>query len=295
MNKAKQLLKKIDVFGVPFFFKYENDNKYSSALGGLFFIIFCIFITIILGYNFTPFIKRKHYSLIYYSISMSNTEEIKLEESETTFASGFDCPDDSDGTKAADLLDLQFFFITYTKDHTGKRSKDIKQVSTHPCTYQDFYNKFNESFDYLALNNYQCFDKNDRILQGIFTDRVFTYFQFTVISKNDSADHLRKIDDYLLKNDCKLDFYYTDNNFDLDNFSNPLKPYINNLFLQLSPILFLKTNIYFMNQYFNDDKSLIFDEIDSNKNVKTLFSRTEDYSLYKGLDRGTLKHYNYQY
>ena len=82
MNIIKQILKKTDVFGVPFFFKYENNNKYSSPLGGLFFIIFCISIVIILGYNFSPFIKRKNYSLIYYSISMSNTEEIKLEESD---------------------------------------------------------------------------------------------------------------------------------------------------------------------------------------------------------------------
>ena len=50
-----------------------------------------------------------------------------------------------------------------------------------------------------------------------------------------------------------------------------------------------------MNQYFNDDKLLIFNEEERSTNVKTLFSRTEDYSLYKGLDRGTLKYYNYQY
>ena len=150
-------------------------------------------------------------------------------------------------------------------------------------------------FDYLALNNYQCFDKNDRILQGIFTDRVFTYFRFSVLAKNDTVEHFRKIDDYLLKNDCKLEFYYTDSNFDLANFSNPVKPYINELFLQLSPVLYLKTNIFFMNQYFNDDKLLIFDEEETRTNVKTLFSRTEDYSLYKGLDRASLKHSDYQY
>ena len=158
---------------------------------------------------------------------MSNTEEIKLEESETAFATGFDCTVDADGTKAVDLLDLQFFFVIYSKDNNGNRLKEFIPLSTHSCTYQDFYNKFNESFDYLALNTYQCFDKNDRILQGIFTDRVFTFFRFSVLSKNDTVEHFRKIDDYLLKNDCKLEFYYTDSNFDLANFSNPVKPYIN--------------------------------------------------------------------
>ena len=94
---------------------------------------------------------------------MSTTEAIKLDESETAFAIGLDCTVDKDGTKAGDLLDMQFFFITYTKDNTGKRTKDIESLSTHLCTYEDFYNKFNESFDYLALNKFYCFDKNNRI------------------------------------------------------------------------------------------------------------------------------------
>ena len=295
MNTTKKVLKKIDIFGVPFFFKYGNEDKFSSSLGGLIFILFCIFIMIMLIYSSIPFIHRKNYSLIYYSFSMSTTEAIKLDESETAFAIGLDCTVDKDGTKAGDLLDMQFFFITYTKDNTGKKTKDIESLSTHLCTYEDFYNKFNESFDYLALNKFYCFDKNNRILSGIYTDRLFTYFQFTVQTKNDSVEHFRKIDDYLLKNDCKFQFYYTDSNFDFTDYSQPLQPYINCLFLQLSPILFLKTNIFFMNQYFNDDKLLIFDEGETNRNIKTLFSRTEDYSLYKGLDRGTLKYYNYQY
>ena len=295
MNTTKKVLKKIDIFGVPFFFKYENEDKFSSSLGGLIFILFCIFIMIMLIYSSIPFIHRKNYSLIYYSFSMSTTEAIKLDESETAFAIGLDCTVDKDGTKAGDLLDMQFFFITYTKDNTGKRTKDIESLSTHLCTYEDFYNKFNESFDYLALNKFYCFDKNNRILSGIYTDRLFTYFQFTVQTKNDSVEHFRKIDDYLLKNDCKFQFYYTDSNFDFTDYSQPLQPYINCLFLQLSPILFLKTNIFFMNQYFNDDKLLIFDEGETNRNIKTLFSRTEDYSLYKGLDRGTIKHSDYKY
>ena len=46
-------------------------------------------------------------------------------------------------------------------------------------------------------------------------------------------------------------------------------------------------NVYFKNQYFNNDNFLlfVFDE-EQKTTIHTLFSRIEDYSLYKGLDRG---------
>ena len=52
--------------------------------------------------------------------------------------------------------------------------------------------------------------------------------------------------------------------------------------------------MYFMNQYFEDDDYFfsIVDESDSVK--KALFSRVEDYSLYKGLNRGETKPEDYE-
>ena len=35
MKRIKSLLKKIDVFGVPFSFRYKQDDKYQTSLGGL--------------------------------------------------------------------------------------------------------------------------------------------------------------------------------------------------------------------------------------------------------------------
>ena len=294
MKIMKNVLNTIDFFGVPFLFKYQNKNKYSTSFGGLSFTILCIFIISVLIFNFISFLNRKNYNIIYYTTSMTGTEEIKLYESGTTFAIGFECYDDEDGTKATDLLKLDIYFITLAIDENNNRNKYIENLSTHPCNYEDFYYNFNDSFNYLQLNNFHCMDKKNNTVQGIFTDKIFTYYQFTVSAKNNSISHYKKIDDYLLRNDCKLQFYYTSNSFDLNDYGMPLKPYIDALFLQLSPILFLKTNLYFMNQYFQDDKLIIFTEDEDKAKMTSMFSRIESYSLYKGTNRGEVLPTDYQ-
>lgn len=284
MKIIKSFFRNTDIFGVPFFFTYKNTYRYATPLGGFSFIVFCIGVFIVLIYKFIPFYNRKYFSIIDYTMSMSDTEQINLEESNLAFAVGLDCTEDKDGTKAVDLLDVELSFITYTKDNDGKRNKKIEILPSHPCRYEDFYNNFNHSFDYLNIKKLYCLDEKNRIIQGIYEDSIFTYYQFNVYSKENTEDNFNRIDEYLLRNDCKFQFYYIDISFDINNVTNPVQPYINSFFLQLSPILFLKTNIYFMNQYFIDDKLLFWDE-NGSPALQALFSRYESYSLYKGLNR----------
>ena len=61
---------------------------------------------------------------------------------------------------------------------------------------------------------------------------------------------------------------------------------MNSLFIQFDPTLFIKRNIFFMNQYLYDDDYLIWnfgDDVEPAK--RTLFSRYEEYALYQGMDR----------
>ena len=143
------------------------------------------------------------------------------------------------------------------------------------------------------MGNYQCLDKTDDIIEGIYTDEKFTYYEFTVSSKIDSIEHFNKIDKYLARNDCKLQLYYIDITIDFNNYKEPIKPYINALFVQLNPTLVTKMNAFFMNQNFENDNYLIFIFEDGKSEIKTLFSRNEEYSLYKGLNRGETKTYDY--
>jgi len=290
MKCIKGFLQKIDVFGVSYSFKHKKSEKYNTSLGGFIFLLFIVVVIIFGIYYFIPFYNRKNFSIIYYSMNMPVTDTIKLSESKASFAIGLECPfEEKTQVSGKDLFDLQLTYIVYSKDHNGNRNKVKNILSSHKCTYADFYNNYNDSFDFAGLNQFECLDKKDNSIQGIFADEVFSYYEFTVMSKNNSVDLFQKIDRYLTEQDCKLQLYYTDITIDFDDYKEPIKPYINSVFIQLNPTLFLKMNVFFKNQYFNNDNFLLFvfdEEVETT--THTLFSRLEEYSLYKGLDKGTV-------
>ena len=289
MKCIKRFLKKLDIFGSPINFKYKSQDRYSTSFGGLFLLIFSL-ISIIFGiYYFIPFFKRKNMSIIYYTMNIPKTEKIKLKDSQAAFSIGFDCDDDTD-IKVDDILKLDLKHVIYIKNNKGKYDKNKTPIPSHSCTKEDFYNNYDTSFEYLNLNQYLCLDDYNHNIEGIYSDQVFSYYEFSVVAKNKTS----LIDEYFRSNDCKLQFYYTDITIDLANYKEPIKPFLNSIFIQLNPTLFIKRNIYFMNQYLYDDDEIlaIFDEEKKPDQIKTLFSRYEEYSIYSGLEREKTKPLN---
>ena len=264
-------------------FKYQANDTYTTSLGGLFILIFGLVALSFGIYNFIPFIKRKNLNIIYYTMNIAKTEEIKFKDSKALFNIGFHC-EEKGGFRVRNIFDLDSKFVIYTKDLNGNSNKKKEELSWHYCTYDDFYNKYNDSFNYLGLAQFQCLDDYDRTIEGIYSDRIFSYYEFTLRSKNKTKENYEQIYEYLSKNDCKLEIYYTDITIDLENYKEPIKPFINSIFIQLNPTLNIKRNIYFMNQYLYDDDSLIaiFEEEREPNQIETLFSRYEEYALFKG-------------
>ena len=290
---VKHILKKFDVFGVNLSFKYKQENKYKTSLGGFIFLVFCIIVTIVAIYYFIPFINRKNFSMVYYSMNLKGAEGINFHESKAAFAVGFSCSVDEDGTTVDDILNFTLNYVIYLKNKDGTRSKERTILNTHHCNYEDFYNSYNDSLDVIRISDFKCLDKKDDVVAGIYTDEVFSYYEFSVSAKEDSVTNFNRIDKYLTSNDCRLELYYTDITFDLNNYKEPIKTYINSIFLQLNPTLFLKMNVYFMNQYFLDDDYLLYVFDEGDPQIKILYSRYEEYSLYKGTNRGNTKPTDY--
>ena len=295
MKRIKNIFKRFDYFGVPFSFRYQSEDKYSTSLGGFFFSAFCIFAVIVVIYYFIPFFNRKNFSIVYYTMHLPSTDDINLKASKAAFAIGLTCDVGKDGTKVEDLLNLEFEHINYRKEKHGIKNKTRITLSVHPCNNSDFYYYYNESLDRVNMSKYLCLDKTDDIIGGIYTDEVFRYYEFTVSSKEDSESHYNKIDKFLISNDCKLQLYYTDIIIDLDNYEEPIKGFLNEIFIQINPTLFLKRNVFFVNQYFENDNSLLSMGNREEPILKTSFSRIEDYALYKGLNRYVTKPTEYQY
>ena len=285
MRSMKSFLRKIDIFGVYYNFRYKNREKYQTSLGGFFILLFIILVCVMGIYYFIPFMDRKNYTIVYYTMNLAATEEVSLFASESNFAVGLNCEFNKDEKQIiTDLLDLKGRYVSYVKKRDSSYVKYPTQLNLHKCTYEDFYNKFDKQIDYLGATQFECVENKENTIQGIFSDEVFSYFDFSVAAKNKSQELTNEVIRFLFENDCKLQFVYTDIIIDLDNYKNPVTQYLNEIFIQLNPTLFIKRNIFFMNQYFSNDDYLMFVFSDEDPTeVKPLYSRYEEYVLYKPL------------
>ena len=286
----REFLNMMDFSAVSLSFRYKSDKEFGTYFAGIIFLLFFIISIAYFIINLIPFFKKEDFTLQYYTMNLDSTEDIKLKESKLAFAVGLTCPDEITTKRIRELFDFSLEFLEQTKVNGYKETK-IYNVSAHQCSPDDFYNLHNESFELLNVKDLQCIDQNEFIdnkLEGIYTDDFFTYYRFTVSSKYSEENFYNTINDFLLENDCKLQFYYTDITVDLSNYKNPIKSYINSLFLQLNPTLIQEKNAFFLNYHLiNDSKLFHFFPEDEIPRIITGFSRVEDYSMYKGLIRNS--------
>ena len=289
MEFIKSILRKIDIFGVPYSFKYKSEEKYTTSIGGFVVIIFFTAALVMGIYYFIPFYKRKNFTTVYYTLSTSQADRINFAESKTALAFGLNCWKGKDNTTADQLFKIDYKYIHW-KLINGVYNRTISNLKSHQCTKKDFYNEFNETFDGSEIYKYECLDDPSITIEGIWTSEIFSYFQFEVNAKNNSKNLLNKINDYLLENDCKLQIYFSDNTVDIKDYKNPIKSYVEAIFIQINPTLSIRRNLYFMNQFLFDDDFLfwVFNDEEEARVKRTLFSRFEEYSLFQGIERNKL-------
>ena len=297
MKSIEKFLTMIDIFGVSYNFRYKDKEKFQTSLGGFILILFGVLAIAMAIYYFIPFINRKNYTIVYYTMNLAKTEEVDLFASDSNFALGLSCESNkAEKYNVYELLDLKSRYVQYIKSRDGTFEKKAKYFEIHRCTYDDFYNKYDAQFDYLNLHTYDCIVAKEDTIQGIFSDQIFSYYEYSVVAKNKSRELTAEIERFLGENDCKLQLVYTDIIIDLDNYENPTTQYLNQIFIQLNPTLFIKRNVYFMNQYFTNDDFLMFvfgdDQVPEKK---SLYSRYEEYALWKGINRFETQIDEYEY
>ena len=172
MKSFRNFLRRIDIFGVPFNFRYKTKDKYSTPCGGFLFLLFVVLALTFGIYYLIPFINRKNLSIIYYTMNIPETEVIKLKDSQAAFAIGLDC-ENKTAQDPYEIFNLEIKYVLYTKDMDGKYDKKKTPLATHLCTYNDFYNNYDTSFDYLGMKNYLCLDNNDHKIEAFTPTNYF--------------------------------------------------------------------------------------------------------------------------
>jgi len=227
-----KFIRNLDQFGASFSFKYKSEEKYLTYSGGIICLLFYIVSLIFFIWNLIPFLNKEIFTLHFYTLYLQNYDEIRLNDSKTTFAFSLNCPSYIKTKEIRELFDLKFNYMNQTIYKGDKFVNTVTEIKLRKCKQEDFYDHHNKGYTLLNISDLECIDPNelnDHQLKGIFGYPEFTYYRITVSSKNKSETFFKKINNLLFQNDCKLKFYYTDISTDLSDFKEPIKPYINSL------------------------------------------------------------------
>ena len=214
---------------------------------------------------------------------MDSTDILNFKQSKNDIACRLEFKNNSNSSLTCeDLLDVKIKFIYSARNKTtGKRDKNPRDINTYNCKYLSQTNEFlktNESSGII----YKCLDNLNETIRNVYNDDFFSYYEFTVSLRDSEKDNFTNINDFLLINDCKIEFHYLDYTIKVENYNNPIIPYEDSVFLQLSPVSILEMNAYFMKQILKDQRNVILPTLREKTIENTVFSRVEQYSYYKG-------------
>ena len=274
-------LKQFDNFEVPISFRHKKQDTYATWIGGFFTLALVISALAFGIVYFIPFVKKKNYSLYYYTMNLNKTESINFKKSRATLAYGFECSKNNTTYENYEIEDFIVTEVTYNLNYKGNK-QDPLSIPVHNCNNSDFYNDENliNSINNDTFNKLKCFDDLDKVIKNRYQDKndYFTYFQIDINLKKD-IDHALA-NNFLIYKDCKIELYYRDVKNDPEDFDEPIKPFLYEIFLQLNPDFESRMNVYFMNSYFENNNDLLF-VTKGNEQQNTTFSRTEQYYLHK--------------
>ena len=288
-NKKCIKLKIFDLFSTPFNFTYKREDKYSTKIGGIVTIIYVLLIIAYLIFQFIHFVKRDNYELVYLEENKDSTDILLFKRTKNDLAYRLEFKNNNNfSLTCEDLLDVKITYI-HSKPNktTGKRDKDPKIITTYNCYYNRTLKQFipttNES------NVLKCLNHINEPIRNVYNDDYFKYYEITVSLRDSEKNNFTNITNFLLTNDCKLELYYLDYTIKVEDYSNPIIPYQNSVFMQLSPVSILEMNVYFMKQILKDQRNIIFLTGKEKTRENIVFSRIEEYSYYKGDNRSERK------
>ena len=277
---------KLDYFGVHINFNFKSQKQYKSTCGGSIFFVYIIICITYIAYTLTSFLLKKHKTAIYYDKELFGTDEIYFYKHNSSFAVNFES-DNYDG-KYGDIYKIfkvEVNHVQYLKKN-GESKKIKTKLQLHKCTYEDFYNKFNEELDRNEVTNkFNCIDNSNYTVRGIFADEIFEYFELTVSANLNLGNDFnnKTFLDILYEYDCKFTLFYIDSAVDVGNIKKPMSTFLNSKFIQLSPTEFKKVNYYFTIKNFKSDENWFF-TIPTVENHLAYLS-AEEYEIFEGENR----------
>ena len=279
-----------DIFAVPFNFKYQRMDKYSTGLSFTFSCFFLAFSFIFFCIHFALFTLRSNYDLKIYSLTDYWDYMhfgVFYMNSKLDFAYRLDCGKYNTNKSPENLLDLLDVNIKVNYiNHNGympfNYSDYFDIFNSFNCKYNSDYGQF-EKINTIEKSNYKCLNLS-KLSQG---KNYFVNYEMIISLKGDSKSNFSYVNDYLLNNDCKIELSFTDYDIIVDRYSDPFNRYQRSLFLKLNSYSISEMDIYFMNRKLIDNNIFIKYIKKTRENI--VFSYYKEKFNYKGNYTSRLK------
>ena len=271
----KNLIKKIDIFGILVSFNIDFKNNYKSIYGGIGTLIlftFSISITLLLGF---PFFQRKNIEFIYSNKIVQTQPYINLTEAHFKFGFGIQYQDTA--LPAINDYEKYFNYSIILKEWIGKDKITESPFNLKKCDYSDFLYIENNSFDVNHIEEMFCPILNDSFnytLEGLFTDDYTKFIQLQISLTEYGMDNLDELRKNMQTNPIEMVIYFLDTGIDYQNRNYPLPLYINYINKGLDLYFEKTTEIFLSKIEFKNDDNLIFNK--ENKTIDGMLDKSHD-------------------
>ncbi|EAS00810.2 transmembrane protein, putative (macronuclear) [Tetrahymena thermophila SB210] len=181
VQKLCNLIKGIDLFGVPVALVMNKETHYKSLAGSIMSIIAIIFIFAFFWQNFLSFVKKDRAQFTIDNQYQQSPDLIQLNENSFMFALGFEQPNN-------DFTIYPFFNITVIQTYYimegGTKKTQIIYLDMEPCSEKHFSLMGQDKYSKITIlnsRNFLCPSLGQKIeAQGLYTNDLFSFIKIVV-------------------------------------------------------------------------------------------------------------------
>jgi hypothetical protein len=286
-----KLILYFDVFGVGYNFLIEGEDKYRTFTGALLTIFYCLIVAaLFFGFGIDLY-QRKNPKV---SLNTEIVPYSKFVMSNSNFTLAYRV-EDQDGKIFLDesIVYPKVFYISYEMTNGTWNTNFIEVMEKKRCHdlpgYEDKEVYFN-----ISLQNWYCIDFENRTWGGNWDGNFVYYFQVNIeqclnsTENNNNCSSENIISESFINSRSLGNLYYSQMTMSvqpaMNDFSQPLKPYLVNYYSTLNLDLSKKKIQNFKITSVNNDIGWFFEEIKINS-VFTMDYAEPDFTLKKKFDQ----------
>ena len=254
--KITEFFKNIDFFAVTFEFRINNQNRYGSVLGGIFFILYLFIALSFTGLKFFDWISWTEKKLQHIDVSHFIPPAINMTQSHLIYSTQISFQNDTPVHESHIFPDL-FESDSLFSDRFRNKIKILSRI----CNETDFDGKIKSYalFSKFDLPDLFCYDYyNNFTIQGFFTDKNFSYVEMSLTIKDKYFKNLTLLHDIFSSYSFKYSIFFTNIVPDIESTPINLVTDLHQIYYYLDLNSIQRANIFLQKTTVSEDQNLFF-------------------------------------